>query len=82
MPMFRPKDPLEALQWKGPTDCEELKAMAGYRIGFDATGVLMVITQAGICRANIGDWIIKLAPGEFIVRTNDQFAANYEEVTP
>lgn len=75
---------VEAHLCGGPTAWRDLAKWCGGLVLKDANGrkivAIIVPTPAGGVRANVGDWIIRNAQGEFYRCTPDAFEATYEPV--
>ena len=73
---------VEAVQWLGEGNCEEVFAFLGYD-HTEETGdhsEIHIPTLEGIMSAQVGDWIIKGVKGEFYHCKPDIFELTYEEV--
>lgn len=82
MSTFRKKPvEVEAVQWRGPQDCEEVFAFLGWT-HLDDDGVghdeIIIPTLEGTMTVSPGDWVIRGVQGEFYPCKPDIFEATYE----
>lgn len=75
---------IQAAQFTGPADAEAIGAWIGWdkcSVVTTSDNIIIVIpTLEGDMRADLGDWIIRGAQGEFYPCKPDIFAATYEPV--
>lgn len=77
MAKFRKKPVvIDAMQWHGPADDDELCAFAGHWASIGAE--VYITTREGAMRVSPGDWVIRGVAGEFYPCKPDIFAATYE----
>ena len=84
---YRRKETVEAVQWNGSNQAE-IKAMAGQFAMFDYAdtnhdgktfdAVLKVKTLEKIVAADIGDYVVRGAKGDFYVGKKADFERQYE----
>jgi len=74
---------VEAVQWTGESNCEEVFAFLGLEHPDDEMdhSVIHIDAPGGTATAQHGDWVVRNERGEFGVCTPGLFAAAYEPVS-
>jgi hypothetical protein len=81
---YRPRSiTVEAIQWLGETNCDEVFEFIGWEHSTDETdhSVIYLPTAEGTATVHHGDWVIREGEDTYTVASEHEFAERYEPAT-